>query len=103
MREQTMIERVARAQWDQRRKWAEREGYTLEEWGDGSIPRANGIEEEARAAVAAMRDLSEGMLDGGEDGVSRHYGGCCIPADNRKTARDVWQAAIDAALAEKSE
>lgn len=49
------VERVARAIWEQRRKHArEQNGIDLEEWGDGSIPRANGVMDEASAAMEAM-------------------------------------------------
>ena len=52
-----MIEEVAKAIWDVRRAHANKAGIWLEFWGDGSIPKENGIMEEARAAIEAMRDL----------------------------------------------
>lgn len=53
----SIVERVARAQWEQRRKKALEfmPDHPLEEWGDGSVPKSNGIMEEARAAIEAMR------------------------------------------------
>jgi hypothetical protein len=50
------IQRVARAMWEKRRELALRSDIILEEWGDGTIPKANGIHEEAAAAIAAMRE-----------------------------------------------
>jgi hypothetical protein len=64
----TMIERVARAQWEARRKWSA-EHYDmpvpLEEWGDGSLPISNGIMQEARAAIEAMREPTDAMISDG--------------------------------------
>ena len=58
----TVLERVARAMWEQRRKKAAEDFPTLpplDEWGDdGAVPRANGIMEEARAGLEAMRVVS---------------------------------------------
>ncbi len=56
-----MIERVARAIWEQRRTKALEllPDHPLEEWGDGSIPKANGIMEEAQAAIEAMQEPIE--------------------------------------------
>ncbi len=59
-----MLEKIARAMWEQRRRYCLQtipEVGLLEEWGDGSIPISNGIMEEARAAVAALREPSEAM------------------------------------------
>lgn len=54
-----MVERVARAMWLQRCAYTMRTaGIELESWGeDGLVPLANGIIEEARAAIEAMREL----------------------------------------------
>lgn len=49
------VDRVARAMWEVRRANAGLVPVSLEEWGDGSIPKANGILDEARAAIEAMR------------------------------------------------
>jgi hypothetical protein len=51
------IEYVARAIWLQRRIFAAKRGIMLEEWGDGSVPRANGILDEARAAIDAVAEV----------------------------------------------
>jgi hypothetical protein len=60
-----MLEQVARAMWDQRRKWAGNVPIELEEWGDGSIPKANGIMEEARAALAVIEEAGYEMVPEG--------------------------------------
>lgn len=53
------IERVARAMWEQRRKWsAEKYGVELEPWDDRALPQSNGIMEEARVALEVMEDGS---------------------------------------------
>lgn len=57
----TMVEKMARAMWAQRRKFAGSVPIELEDWGDGSIPKANGIFEEAQAAIEAMREPTEEM------------------------------------------
>jgi hypothetical protein len=51
------VEYVARAIWAQRRNFSSLNGINLEEWSDGSIPRANGIFEEARAAIDAGAEI----------------------------------------------
>ena len=48
------VEDVAKAIWDVRRAHANNSGVELEFWGDGIIPRACGVFDEARAAIAAM-------------------------------------------------
>lgn len=54
------VERVAKAMWEARRAYAHlHDGIDLEAWGDGTIPRLNGIMGEARAAIEAMRELPE--------------------------------------------
>lgn len=53
-----MVERVARAIWERRREKYHTDYpdmRQLDEWGDGSVPRANGVEDEARSAIEAMR------------------------------------------------
>jgi hypothetical protein len=47
--------RVAKAMWEARRQFAQSKGIELEEWGDGKIPVANGIYQEAYAAIDAMQ------------------------------------------------
>ncbi len=55
------VERVARAIWLKRRELARRfHGIELETWGDGGVPRANHIFEEAQAAIEAMREMEAG-------------------------------------------
>lgn len=55
-----LVERLARAQWEARRRWAAKEYpdlLPLEEWGDGSIPKANGIMEEAASIFDELKAL----------------------------------------------
>lgn len=58
----TMIERMARAMWETRRETARQSGIELEPWGDGTVPRANNVMQEARAALEAMRELDGEMM-----------------------------------------
>lgn len=51
-----LIEEVAKAMWEVRRKHAQQSGITLEEWGDGTLPKANGIYEEAAAAINTVAE-----------------------------------------------
>lgn len=53
-----MIERVAKAIWSVRERAAARQDIGLEPWGDGEIARANGVMEEAEAAVGVLRQYS---------------------------------------------
>lgn len=53
-------EAVARSMWAARVRWAAMQGIVLEPWGDGSIPRASGIMEEAEAALMTFHALSLG-------------------------------------------
>jgi hypothetical protein len=82
-----MIERVAKAMWDARRANANNNGVELEFWGDGSIPKANGIMDEARAAIEAMREPTGAMVIAGR-----------YPAGGGPEAEATWEAMIDAAL-----
>lgn len=51
------LEQVARKMWEQRRRWSlAKFNIALEEWGDGSIPQANGVIEEARVAIREMQE-----------------------------------------------
>lgn len=85
-----MIEQVAKAMWDARRAYANDHGIFLEFWGDGSIPRANGIMDEARAAIEAMREPTNPMIGAVLD----------LHDSAPKTFRvlDDWHAMIDTAL-----
>lgn len=56
-----ITERVARRIWEKRRELAKTlHGIDLEEWGDGSIPRANHIFEEASVAIEATLEPETG-------------------------------------------
>jgi len=86
-----MVERVARSIWEKRRMLAmDVHGIQLEEWGDGSVPRANHVFEEAQAAIAGMREPTDPMI--------------CAVLDLHDSApknfrvSDDWRAMIDAAL-----
>lgn len=92
------LEQVARAIWEARRTFAKDQfaGICLEEWGDGSLPILNGIMEEARAAVEAMREPSKAMKDAPE--LGNFFGGLHIDHLYDEAAMHVWQAMIDEAL-----
>lgn len=84
-----LVERVAKAMWIARCAHTMRTaGIELEAWGDdGVVPLANGIIEEAIAAIEAMRVPTEAMYKAAsayQDRLTPFYSG--------------YQAAIDAAL-----
>lgn len=81
-----MVERVARAIWAKRRAIAASQGIELEDWGDGTFPRANHVHEEARAAIEAMKEPTPEMVEAA-CGVDRY----ADPGEE-------WDAMIDAAL-----
>lgn len=89
-----MVEEVAKAMWDVRRANANNAGVELEFWGDGAVPKANGIMDEARAAIEAMREPTDRMI--------------CAVLDLHDSApktfrvSDDWHAMIDAALSQTS-
>lgn len=88
----TMLEKAARAAWDQRRKKASEfmPGLPLEEWGDGTIPKLNGLMEEVVAVLTAIRESNDAMLEAWDAvGIDRD-------------PRDYWPAGIDAILEEKA-
>lgn len=58
-----LVERVARAIWNRRRESAAGMGIDLEEWGDGGIPRANDVFEEACAAIDVVRAYGEELME----------------------------------------
>lgn len=61
----TDLERVERAMWAQRIKAARDKWPDLppiDEWGDGTIPKLNGIEGEVRAALQSLMEPSEGAI-----------------------------------------
>lgn len=64
---------IARAVWEQRRNHAEKHDIRLEEWGDGTHARINGVFEETQAAFAALAAAGFHIcrLDGGV-----HDGAC---------------------------
>ena len=58
-----IVERMAKAIWEKRRQVAmNRNGIELEQWGDGSVPRANHVFDEARAALEAIREPTDPMI-----------------------------------------
>jgi hypothetical protein len=87
----TKIEAVARAMWERRRTFASEQRITLEAWGDGSVPRANGVMEEARAAIEAIREPTEDMADCAHLSES-------LASD---TCKDVYRTMISVALGER--
>lgn len=80
-----IVEQAAKAMWDTRRAHANNAGIDLEVWGDGTIPKANGIMAEARAALESIREPTEDMANAAE---------CAEPF----SFEAMWKAAIDAAL-----
>lgn len=90
-----IIERVARALWGARRAYASREGIFLEEWGDGAVPRANGVFEEARAAIEAIREPTDDMMVEAEMKVPALL---CFAEKEKSPSYKAWQTMIDAAL-----
>ena len=87
-----MIERVAKAIWERRRQLAKSESdIDLEEWGDGSIPRSNHVFAEARAAIEAMREPTEAMLDAA-------YEGSDFQAASKSDILSGWRSMVGEAL-----
>ena len=77
---ETLVERVARAIWQEsvgRADWPDWDRFALGAWG-----RVRSMAQ-ARAAIAALREPTEGMMHG-----------------FRSASKEEWAAAIDAALAE---
>lgn len=86
----TKIEEVARAIWQARRDFIKKDrGWDLEEWGDGTVPKLNGVMEEARAAIMAMHRPTSHMLAG-----SKRF------MDSYSSNLMWWETMIDAALTE---
>lgn len=86
-----MLTKVARAIWERRRETAKRDyKIELEAWGDGTFPKANHIFEEAHAAIEAMRDPTEAMVDVG----MQEFADPCWP----ENVRAGFGKMIDAAL-----
>lgn len=79
------FELLARAVWKQRIAYAKMEGMVLEPWGDGSYARANGVFEEVRAMLLALRDPTPGMVKASNKTANSH-------------AADKWRAIIDYVL-----
>ena len=60
----TKVEEVARAIWQARRDFVRKDqNWDLEEWGDGTIPKLNGVMDEAEAAIKAMQSPTEAMVN----------------------------------------
>lgn len=91
----TRLEQAARAAWDARRKYnLDKHSVILEEWGDGSLPRANGIFEETIALLRAIREPSDEMIAA----YLRAERDCTGPRD--WVIRQAWPKAIDSLLVE---
>lgn len=90
--ESEMIERAARAAWEKRREMAKRNmNIDVEPFGDGTIPRANGIFDEVIAIFEAIREPTEAMKEAGDNAVGEiGYG------DDPQSF--VWPIMIDAAM-----
>ena len=95
MAETEMVERVARKLWAVRvRRMLQRDGIVLEEWGDGSVPRQNGVYEEAKAAIEEMREPTSSMCDAGVIGTKADVSFFDVA--------ETYSAMIDAALSPPS-
>ena len=81
-----MVIRVAKALWEQRRKYSAEKDIPLEEWGNGRLPSFNGVFEEARAAIEAMREPTGDMLQA----AMEHKG--------QQSYSDVWSDMVRAIL-----
>ncbi len=89
-----MVEKVARAIWDERcRHWGKyrkdlhepnSEGY---DWDDLGLSKRKELLREARAAIAAMRDMEVVFRENGE-----------AVTEIRGAPADVWLVLLDAAL-----
>lgn len=106
-----MVERVARAIWDERcRHWGkyrkdlhepDSEGY---DWGDLGLSKRKELLREARAAIAAMREPTEEMGSAGlrkwtKPGNAHEMDDADFAAGNPcRWMKPVWRAMIDAAL-----
>lgn len=108
----TKLEEIARAIWEARRAYVAKEWpeiAPLEKWGDGSLAQSNGVLEEARAAIEAMREPNEAMA---KAAYALHEGDMfwnhviCPPVLMRKlgvpSPKDDYRAMIDAILNEKA-
>ncbi len=84
------LEQIARAMWEQRSIFFAAQGIDLDGWGNGSIPTANGIMEEARAAVEAMREPGFALCKTGS-----------LPNVHPGVVDAIWKIMIDAILNEK--
>lgn len=80
----SMIERMAFALWDQN-------GRPML----GAEPDMRMFRTHARAALAAMREPTEQMVEDGADMLSRD-----VEANHREVAKDVWRAMVASALTE---
>ena len=95
-----MVEKVARAIWAERVRACAEKGIGLEAWGEGaffvadageqSVALMNNILGEARAAIGAMREPTEAMMDAGRTKTNWGAHG----------TDEVWTAMIDASLHE---
>lgn len=83
-----MVERVAKAQWDLDRASGGRPA-----WGDADHEHRSAAMELARAAIEAMREPTEGMIDAGADADAPEWGGIGLMA-----ALTAWCLMIDEAL-----
>lgn len=91
-----MVERVARRIWDRRRALvalAYPELLPLEPWGDGTIPKANWIMEEAQAAIEAMREPTDAMSHAPTQTGGEPYSG-----PSPRIFAEAWRMMIEEAL-----
>jgi hypothetical protein len=95
MGEMSKVEEVARAMWSQRVKFAAEQGINLSDKDIDRMLVSNGVLEEAKAAIEAMRGPTEAMLEAGavvDDDFSE--------AAPERACFMIYHAMIDAALKE---
>lgn len=93
MKEMTMVERVARAICDSL------EADDFDSLGDRSIVKAAYLQQ-ARAAIWAMREPTQGMVTSGTDAATMGDEGVFRILIDKECAAEAWTLMIDAALNE---
>ena len=93
----SMVERVARTLCTTRGVDPDKEVHCQ---GGGILYEWHWWEREARAAIAAMREPTEGMLEGMSSLITGEVEDYNVYL-GREDATEAWQLAIDAALEEK--
>lgn len=103
MGEMSKVEEVARAMWSQRVKFAAEQGIDLSDKDIDRMLVSNGVLEEAKAAIEALRVPTERMIDMGcaaKVDLYPAYEGEKPQPTGGDVASASYQAMIDAALKE---